>query len=239
LWRIALGLQALLDQPLHYDQLPPLASAWQLPVPEVNEAVLRLRLDSLQTALGQEPLSYSLAKLSAAARTPLPWRCQHRDLRLALPQPDLRPLLEPLLRDLLAVIEPAELAEAAEMAAATAAAHEAGVAEPDAHEIDKRTQKRKRDRGQSDDKAHLILEFGASRSDVFDYVLRQAQKQPGFQQIMDENRYIVYRVPFRRSHMRQFWQLWGYVQNWSSTRVYCEGRQLDKWQVYPYSQYLR
>jgi hypothetical protein len=74
---------------------------------------------------------------------------------------------------------------------------------------------------------------------VFDYVLRQAQKQPGFQQIMDENRHMVYRVPFRRSDMRHFWQIWSYIQNWSSTRVYYDGRQLDKWQVYPYSQYLR
>ena len=89
------------------------------------------------------------------------------------------------------------------------------------------------------EKAHLIVEFGASRSDVFNYVLRQAQKQPGFQQIMDENRHIIYRVPFRRSEMRRFWHLWDYVQGWATTRVYCDGRQLDKWQIYPYSQYLR
>jgi hypothetical protein len=39
--------------------------------------------------------------------------------------------------------------------------------------------------------------------------------------------------------MRHFWQIWGYVQNWTSTHVYYEGRELDKWQVYPYSQYIR
>jgi hypothetical protein len=104
---------------------------------------------------------------------------------------------------------------------------------------DKRTSKRLQAQSAPGGNAHLILEFGASRSDVFDYVLRQAQKQPGYQQIMDENRHMVYRVPFRRNDMRHFWQLWGYVQNWASTRVYCEGRPLDKWQVYPYSQYLR
>jgi hypothetical protein len=39
--------------------------------------------------------------------------------------------------------------------------------------------------------------------------------------------------------MGTFWQLWNYVQSWSATRVYCKGRELQKWQVYPYSQYLR
>jgi hypothetical protein len=240
LWRVALGLQALLGQPLHADQLPPLAAAWQLPLPQVNEAVLRLRLDSLQTALGQEPLAYALGKLGEAARAPLPWRCQHRDLRLALPQPDVRPLIEPLLRDLLTVVEPP--VEAAVLGNERSEATEtppAAAAEPDALLTDRQVKKRKQGRNPAEEKARLILEFGASRSDVFDYVLRQAQKQPGFQQIMDENRYMVYRVPFRSSNMRHFWQIWGYVQNWASTRVYYEGRELDKWQVYPYSQYLR
>ncbi len=90
LWRPALGLQAALSQPLGAGQLGALAKAWQLPVPAVHTAVLRLRLDSLQTALGQEPLAYALGKLGEAARAPLPWRCHHRDLRLALPQPDVR-----------------------------------------------------------------------------------------------------------------------------------------------------
>lgn len=236
LWSIALGQQALLGQPLDADQLLPLASAWGLPLPELNRSVLHLRLDSLQTELGQEPLAHVLAKLGDAERKPLPWRCQHRDLRLALPQPDPRPLLEPMLRELLAV-EPVGEVELTPHADEPAA--EAAKAQDAAPPVDKRTGKRKTARNAADDKVHLILEFEASRSELFDFALRQAQKQPGFLQIMDENRHMVYRVPFRRGDMRHFWQLWTYVQNWSSTRVYCEGRQLDPWQIYPYSQYLR
>jgi hypothetical protein len=233
LWSVLLGCQALLGAPLHEDQLPPLAAAWGLPVPTVSAAVLRLRLDSLQTVLGQEPLAYALAKLDDGAKGPRPWRPQHRDLRFAFPQPDVRPHLQPLLADILAI--PDELP-------APAAMEQAPAVEPAAPQAAKRGRKSVDEAVSPQEdlqKAHLIVEFGASRSDVFGYVLRQAQKQGGFQQIMDENRHIVYRVPFRRSEMRRFWHLWTYIQGWNSTRVYCEGKELEKWQIYPYSQYLR
>jgi hypothetical protein len=248
LWRTALGMQALLTQPLDAAQLLPVASAWQLPLPDVHAAVLRLRLDSLQTALGQEPLAYILRALGDAAHAHRPWRCQHRDLRLALPQPDVRPLLEPLLRDLLDAEPDAEPGPEPSASPASETRKDAQpnelpsgalVLDSGASPTGPRVRKRKQASKPSEDKVHLILEFEASRSNMFSYVLRQAQKQPGFLQIMDENRHIVYRVPFRRNAMRQFWQIWSYVQAWSSTRVYCEGRQLDSWQIYPYSQYLR
>ncbi len=239
LWNIALGCQALLAEPLSAEQLPALAAAWRLPVPAASPAVLRLRLNSLQSTLGQEPLAYVLAALGDAAQQPVVWRCQHRDLRLAFPQPNMRPLLEPLLADLLSLSDDAALP----LSPSTNAEAQADLPADDAPppQPGKRTKGSKQPDDPSRElaKAHLILEFGASRSDVFAYVLRQAQKQTGFQQIMDENRHIVYRVPFRRSEMRRFWQLWDYVQNWSSMHVYCEGRELDKWQIYPYSQYLR
>ena len=57
--------------------------------------------------------------------------------------------------------------------------------------------------------------------------------------MLDEDRHLVYRVPFRKNEMRRFWQLWNYVQSWSTTRVYHDGSELQKGQVYPYSQYLR
>ena len=157
-------------------------------------------------------------KLGDGARTPLPWRCQHRDLRLAFPQPRLRPLLEPLLADMLtySTLLPAAMAPEAEEGSASSSASDAEL-----------------------NRAHLIIEFGHSRSEVFAYALRQAQKQAGFMQIMDETRHVIYRVPFRRNETRRFWTLWESVQNWSSSRIYCEGRELEKWQVYPYSQYMR
>ncbi len=87
-------------------------------------------------------------------------------------------------------------------------------------------------------KAHIIVEFGHGRSDIFEYALRQAKKQSGFQQLMDENRHVIYRVPFRRNEMRRFWGLWDCVQTWATTRIYCQGEELQKWQVYPYSQFI-
>jgi hypothetical protein len=236
LWSVALGCQALLGQGLRPEQLPGLAAAWKMPAPTIAPAVLRLRLDSLQTTLGAEPLAHALAALGDSATTPRPWRCQHRDLRLALPQPDVRGALQPLLGDLLALPDAAEAMPAA--AAALPPVDEEEPAAPPAKTAG-RSKKEPPPPASELEKAHIIVEFGASRSDVFGYVLRQAQKQSGFQQIMDENRHIIYRVPFRRSEMRRFWHLWDYVQGWATTRVYCDGRQLDKWQIYPYSQYLR
>jgi hypothetical protein len=85
----------------------------------------------------------------------------------------------------------------------------------------------------------LILEFGQTRSDFFELILEYAQRQPGFRQLLDEQRKIVYRVHFRRGDMTRFWRLWDYVQGWTSTRVYVNGRELSKSQVWPYSQYLQ
>jgi hypothetical protein len=147
----------------------------------------------------------------------------------------MRPHLQPLLADMLAVVDVAQ---------APATEHTSHLQLPaDAAPPPSRrgaTSRQEQPTPASElEKAHVIVEFGASRSDVFAYVLRQAQRQAGFQQLMDENRHIIYRVPFRRSEMRRFWHLWDYVQGWASTRVYCDGRLLDKWQIYPYSQYLR
>ncbi len=239
LWSVVLGCQALLGQPLGPEQLGGLAAAWNMPVPANAPAVLRLRLDSLQTSLGEEPLAHALAALADAAKTPVPWRCQHRDLRLAFPQPDVRGVLQPLLYDLLMLTDEAQDAQGFARPGVEETTDEfpAAVAAP--AKAASRSKKEPAPPASELEKAHIIVEFGASRSDVFAFVLRQAQKQPGFQQLMDENRHIIYRVPFRRSEMRRFWQLWDYIQGWATTRVYCDGRQLDKWQIYPYSQYLR
>ncbi len=242
LWTPALGCQALLGQPLLPEQVGGLAEAWNLPAPVQPPAVLRLRLDSLRSSLAAEPLAYALVQLGDAAATPKPWRCHHRDLRLAFPQPDVRPHIQPLLADMLSVVDAAEPPPARPEAAAEAAAQVPAPEQPSSAGPRKRGTKSSSKEAEAQgelDKAHIIVEFGASRSDVFAYVLRQAQRQGGFQQILDENRHIVYRVPFRRSEMRRFWHLYEYVQGWASTRVYCDGRQLDKWQIYPYSQYLR
>lgn len=220
---VALGLQALLGTPLRSDQLPHLLSIWLHTSASPGPSFLALRLDSLTTTLGAEPLAHALHALEPSATQPRPWRCQHRDLRLLLPQPNLRPTLEPLLADLLSVTEfTNELASEAPAAAATPESGVHGADAPAALAT-----------------AHIIVEFGHSRSEFFDYALRQARKQEGFAQLMDENRQIVYRVPFRRNEMRRFWQLWDSVQGWNTTRIFCAGRELEKWQVYPYSQYLR
>jgi hypothetical protein len=56
---------------------------------------------------------------------------------------------------------------------------------------------------------------------------------------MDEDRRLIYRIIFRKSEMRRFWRIWDYVHGWTSTRVYLNGSELEKWQVWPYSQYLK
>ncbi len=91
--------------------------------------------------------------------------------------------------------------------------------------------------GSSDD--YLILEFSQSRSEYFDYVLQLAQRQSEFAQLMDEDRRLVYRVRFRKDKLRSFWRIWEYVQNWSSTKVYVNGEEIEHWKIWPYSQYLR
>lgn len=218
---VALGMQALLDAPLTAAEAIQVARTWDHPIAGVAEAVLALRLQSLATTLGQAPLQWSLAHLDAAARTSRPWRCQHRDLRLDLPQPDVRRPLEQLFN---------QLAQAPATASPTPTDLSGASALDDNVETEVTDEL---------SRAHLILEFRQSRSEFFAVALRQAQKRPGFMQLLDEDRHVVYRVAFRKNEMNAFWQLWNYVQNWTGTRVYRLGQELQKWQVYPYSQYLR
>ena len=211
---IALGMQARLGAPLTPGELGVALTAWGL-VPAVPEHdLLKLRLASLTSALGAEPLAFALAQTGDAASTPIPWRCAHRGLRLSLPQPDLRPHLEGPLADMLAV---------------------ADIVPPPAAALDGE------DTGAPADDAgwQLILEFGHSRSDFFDYVLNRCRRLPGYTQLMDEDRKMVYRVVFTRRELRRFWQIWDYVQGWSTTRVYLNGDELEKWKIWPFSQYLR
>lgn len=204
---VALGLQALLNVALQPAQLPPLFQQWSVDAVLPSQALLTLRLSSLAAALGREPLAYALAQLGEAAQQPQPWRCQHREIRIALPQPDLRPVVEPLLRDL------------ATMTVETANLQDDMV-----------------DADNEDDAStpgwQLVLEFGESRSDFFALALRAAQKQPGYLALMDENRRLLHRVHFQKGEVRRFWRLWDYVQSWSTTKVYINGDEISKWELY-------
>lgn len=214
---VALGWQALLQEPLQVAQLGLLLERWGISEQLPSDAILLLRLHSLTTYLGAEPLAYALAKLDENAQQARPWRANHRDLRFVIPQPDLRPVLEPLLRDLAQGLDQADtLADA-----------------PDRPALEEEPT-RAEDLGW-----HLVLEFGQSRSELFTFALTIAQRLPGFMQILDENRKLIYRVIFKKSEMRQFWRLWDYVQGWSTTAVYVNGTEVEKSKVYPYSQYLR
>jgi hypothetical protein len=223
---VALGMQALMSAPLTALELGAAIAAWQLGALPAAE-LLKLRLDSLAAILRQPPLDFALSQLEAAA-TPLPWRTSHRGLRLLIPQPDLRPVLEPSLRDLLAVadVDDEEPAPASNLGVVMTSRSDTADEQDDLPSLEELGWR-------------LILEFGSNRSDYFNYVLSQAQKLPGYSQLMDEDRRIVYRVIFRKSEMRRFWRLWDYVNGWTSTRVYLNGVELEKWKVWPYSQYLR
>ncbi len=223
---IALGLQALIGASLTAPELGKAIATWQLGA-RLPTDLLKLRLDSLTAILGQPPLTYSLSQLDASATTPRPWRTSHRGLRLLIPQPDLRPTLEASMSDLLIVadVDHEEITSVGTLDpldTSQSAPTEENV-QPSLEELGWR----------------LILEFGSNRSEYFDYVLIQAQKLAGYSQLMDEDRRIVYRIIFRKSEMRRFWRLWDYVHGWAATRVYLNGAELEKWKVWPYSQYLR
>lgn len=207
LWGVALGLQALLKTALLPQQLPDLFQQWAVDAALPSQALLTLRLSSLAATLDREPLAYALAQLGEAALQPQPWRSQHREVRIALPQPDLRPVLEPLLRDLTTMSD-----------------------EPTAAQDE--TAGRDDDDDPSAPGWQLVLEFGESRSDFFALALSAAQKQPGYLALMDENRRLIHRVHFHKGEVRRFWRLWDYVQSWSTTKVYINGDEISKWELY-------
>lgn len=224
---VALGLQCLLDVPLTPAQLGIAIATWKLGA-RLPADLLKMRLDSMTAILGRPPLAHALAQLGETAIAPRPWRTSHRGLHLLIPQPDLRPLLERNMRDALAVADVTEddiapIGNLDALDTGATATESAPSDQPSMEELGWR----------------LILEFGSNRSEYFDYVLTQARKLPGYSQLMDEDRRIVYRVIFRKSEMRRFWRLWDYVHGWTSTRVYLNGEELEKWKVWPYSQHLR
>ncbi|MEX1018175.1 MAG: hypothetical protein WDZ49_00875 [Litorilinea sp.] len=245
---IALGCQALLGQPLDARELVTLSTLWPIQPPHaapvedpIGVDVLRLHLSSLEASLGERLLHHALQQLPEHVTAPQPWRASHRGLRLEFPQPDLRAPLLPLLRDLYSLPATesgsATITEAASAAtpgnvAATAAASTSTSAPR--HIPPVASESALPERGWQ-----LILEFGNSRSEYFEVVMRNAQKLPGYAQLMDENRQLVHRVIFKRSELRRFWRIWDYVQSWSSTRVYFNGAELEKWKIWPYSQYLQ
>ncbi len=212
-----LGLQAQMGMPLQPDQslaaitilgLSP-DGADATPDPEV----MKHRLGSLAATLGAETLAHCLAQIPPEELMPQPWRCSHRDLRFALPQPTLAPLLRPLLQEL-AAQDPGDNGTLPAF-------------DPDDTA------------GPSNAKWSLTLEFQESRSQYFAYALSLAKKQPTFSQIMDENRHMVYRVNYSKSQLRHLWPLWEYVSKWTNTNIYVNGRNVDLWKVWPNSQYLR
>jgi hypothetical protein len=244
---VGLGWQALTETTLRAAELINAQGIWRatsrpLPLPLPDADIIQLKIDSLRTTLGADPLRYALDRIMEAHpaqeeesapssqrlldqwRGPWEaWRCAHRDLHIHLPQPNLRPHLASLLAELLQnqdlpvrQILPVELRAEEDTA-------------PDA------------DDGVESATPHwyLVLEFSESRSQLYDYVVFQAQKQPNYQMLMDESRQIVHRLVYQKRQMRQFWRLWDYVQNWSTTKVYLDGQELEKWKIWPYSQYLR
>lgn len=238
---IGLGWQALLETPLHAAELLNAQRIWRsggsatlASIPDAD--VIQLNIDSLRASLGADPLRYALDRLLEAQplvgeetqsdrllhrwRGPWDgWRCAHRDLQLRLPQPNLRPQLAPLLAELLQNSPtPPPLEIPAEEEETTDADDGVDSSMPN---------------------WYLVLEFSESRSQFYDYVVYQAQKQPNYRMLLDESRQIVHRLIYKKQQMRQFWRLWDYIQNWSSTKVYVNGQELEKWKIWPYSQYMR
>jgi hypothetical protein len=217
---VGAGWLAHLGEPLGAESALALARGWNLYGPalhsfnlEADGGLLQLRITSLANSLGADPLVWALAQIDASDPW-LAWRTVHRDLRLLVPQIDLRPALEPRLRELFASLP----VSAAPHRTAAGPAEEAGT-----------------ETAPAPNEWYLILEFGSSRSQHYDYAIHLARKQAGYQLLMDETRQLIHRVRFRKRNMRQFWRLWAYVESWSSTRVYVDGKEMQKWNVFPYS----
>ncbi len=225
---IALGRQALSNAPLTPAEVVNLGRLWGITDAKLDEGVVGLRLRSLSESLSCDPLVFALRRAapqqvdvevalvaqngeSAATFGATPWRCAHRDLRLTFAQPDLTPHLAPLI---------AEMLDDVPIATSTAAVAGAEAADADAQGW------------------MLILEFGQSRSEYFEFALKQAQRLPGYSALVDEQRHVIHRVHIKKSEMRRFWQLWEYAMNWNETKVYVNGKELEKWKIYPYSQFL-
>ncbi len=220
LFDVGLGWQALLDAPITTGQLGEMIVRWALAANVPPAEMLKSRLDSLTATLGTEPLSYARSLWTDEDLRPMTWRCAHRDLRITIPQPSVRKIIEPALVDVLRIDRvPAGNGQSPEFYAP----RQAACTDEPAMVADN----------------YLILEFQQSRSEHFDYVLDIARRMEGFAQLMDEDRHIIYRLAFRKSKLRQFWRIWDYVQSWSSTRIYVEGEELEKWKIWPYSQFLR
>ncbi len=209
-----------------------LAQGWQLHAPVLTDfhlendgPLLELRITSLANTLGADPLAWALAQSSPngdSAQAWRPWRTVHRDIRLLLPQIDIRSALEPRLADLFASLP-------------VAATHPT---EPD-QPADDSSETAESPAAEARSEWQLILEFGNNRSQHYDYVLHLARKQAGYQVLMDETRQLVHRIHFRKRHIRQFWRLWAYVEKWPTVRVYVNGKEIEKWNVYPYSAEMR
>lgn len=215
-----------------------LAQGWQSHAPALagfrlknDGPLLELRITSLADTLGADPLAWALAQSSASPNGETsgvwrPWRTVHRDIRLLLPQFDIRPALEPRLADLFASLP-------------VAATHPPETApSPDAP-VDPSPEIAARPAAEARSEWQLILEFGNNRSQHYDYVLHLARKQTGYQVLMDETRQLIHRIHFRKRHIRQFWRLWAYVEKWPTVRVYVNGKEIERWNVYPYSAEMR
>lgn len=245
----ALGMHALRSEAITPMQVRWLSTIWRIDAADLDPALATLRLDEA-IQRGANLIGDALAALPENALQPRPFRTAHRDLRIALPQPDLRPALEPRLRELFAsaetiadTLEGEETEEDAlqESDERAESATLQGVLTEDAPlETPKKGKGKRAAAGSEGAKEwQLIVEFSEGRSQYTPFALEIAQKLPGYTTLLDENRTIVHRVYMRKSELRRFWRLWDYIQGWSSTHVYLNGKELEKWQIWPWSHYLR
>lgn len=250
---VTLGIQAQRAESMTPMQARWLSTIWRIEADGMDPTLAALRLDEASQR-GADLLADSLAALPESALLPRSFRAAHRDLRIALPQPDLRPTLEPRLRALFAPAEgfAATLDGEDEREDGQANGEDSleSVTLPEpGYESDppERIELPKKGKGKGAAAAssegakewQLIVEFSEGRSQYTSFALEVAQKLPGYTTLLDENRTIVHRVYMRKSELRRFWRLWDYIQGWSNTHVYLNGKELEKWQIWPWSHYLR
>jgi hypothetical protein len=217
----AVALQIVLEQDLRPSQAKRLAQGWHIAGADEAPEVVALRMRSLSDSLGKIVLDMVRGQLTTDDLTPRAWRTAHRDLRIRVPCPAIRPYLQPLLQEMFSL-------------SSWDTAHTAGtVVNPAVSGPEGYIQQER------DQEWQLVLQFGQSRSEFYEVVVQFAQKMPGYLQLLDEDARLVHRITFRKRELRHFWRIWEYVQNWSTTSVFLNGDELQKWKIWPYSQYLR
>jgi hypothetical protein len=74
---------------------------------------------------------------------------------------------------------------------------------------------------------YLVTEFEKTPSINFQRAVELAKTYPGFIQLMDERRVLIYRNIYHENGLLQFQELYKLIKNWKGTKLYFKGDKID------------